>query len=321
MLAGEYAVLAGGRCLAVTIDRWLAVGVSARREPGVRVSSDLWPAAYELSQLTADACAREPLLQTLFAYGDEHPLSELAVEVRSNLDVKSGFGSSSAVRLATLLALDAYFKGSHPAAVMPRAHQVWQLQKAQQGFASGYDVLTQASGGLILWRPDYASWPGKVERLPLAPLDAWVQVWVGGAGAPTTAVGGSVRQHLAQDGRAAALRSCSEQLVDGLLALLQEGQPRALHTVLDANKKHREILAAAPHYPRSLLAVLSALPGCDAEWTFKTSGAGGEDALLLIGPAAQLGAPAQRLEALGWRRLEGAFTEKRAYSEIKGQSL
>lgn len=327
MLAGEYAVLKGGRCLAATVDQWLSVTVGPRsdRGQGVKVHSSIWPRPIELAQLTASQCAAEPLLQTLEAYHNEAALGDLSIQVDSAIDVKSGFGSSTAVRLAALLALDAWRRGRAEASpqgaaptLLARAREVWQLQQKQQNFASGYDVLTQVSGGLMAWQPNYENWPGEVQRLPSSGLRRSVQVWIGGAGAPTAALGSKVQSWLAEGRREAELFERSEELVAALrLFLEEEGQHAALERLMRANQAHRRILAAAPHYPLELLAKLEKLDGFDVTWTFKTTGAGGEDAVLLIGSPAALGTAAQAMGAAGWRRLEQPFTESRASWEIR----
>jgi hypothetical protein len=81
-----------------------------------------------------------------------------------------------------------------------------------------------------------------------------------------------------------------------------------LTKLIRATAAQRQALADSPHYPRDVAKHLQSLAGCDQLWSFKTTGAGGEDALLLVGTAADLPQPAAALAALNWYPLPAAFT-------------
>ncbi len=81
----------------------------------------------------------------------------------------------------------------------------------------------------------------------------------------------------------------------------------AVLTLVRAVAAHRQLFTGAPHFPQALAVALSEVDGCDLTWSFKTTGAGGEDALLLVGLEADLRAPAAVLKTLGWRRLRAGF--------------
>lgn len=306
MLAGEYAVLGGGRCIAATVDRCLKVRVSAGQG---RIRSDLWPGEEILWRDIAPSLKEEEaLFQVLACLDGQFPIEALDIEVKSDLDPRHGLGSSTAVRLATLAAIEAFHGQAEEPLV--QARRVWQWQLAQQSFASGYDALVQARGGLMLWSPDYTDWPGPLAAFPASALQPWIQIWVGGQGAPTQALGSSVRSWLSAQRLEIPLGESSDALVEAFHSLITEGSLEALSKVCRATAVHRQLLSAAPAYPRHLLAALEGLAGFDQQWTFKTTGAGGEDAVLLIGQAADLAAPAARLRALAWYPLQAHFSDQ-----------
>lgn len=309
MLAGEYAVLLGEPCLACTVDRYLELSVKAGSGS---VCSELWPEALHWPTIPLELRAREPLLQMLAFIDTTTPVAEISVEVRSQLDPAHGLGSSTAVRLAALMAIEAFAKPNKnlDEASTALAKTVWQLQCEQQGFASGYDALTQTVGGLIAWSPTYERWPGPYEKLSSRALARSVHVWIGGRGAPTATVGGAVRRWLAENRLEGALRERSNRLVSALKMYLNDGS--ALDEVCRATRAHRELFLEAPAYPRHVLERLASLDGFDQRWTFKTTGAGGEDALLLIGDQQDLSEAFQSLRSLGWEPLAAAFTDSGA---------
>lgn len=315
MLAGEYAVLNGGPCLALTVDRWLQVTVRSQEQAGFSVRTNLWPEVVELHTADPYAIQAEPLLQACDEAGRRLQLDRVRVDVHSDLTIAHGLGSSSAVRLATLMALQAFAEQTADLDTVSLARIAWNLQREQQLFASGYDVLVQSVGGLVHWEPDYTQWPGRFERLPLAPAHGWVHVFVGGQGAPTASFGGRVRRWLAAEGLEDDLGCRSHRLVEAFAQHFALGERSSLRELCTAVREHRQLFVAAPSYPHRLLELLSGLPGFDETWTFKTTGAGGEDAILLIGEAFGLGAAETALLTHGWRPLGARFGEQGACLE------
>lgn len=300
MLAGEYAVLQGSRCLSATVGARLTLDVSP--SDLFRVRSNLWPAEIILDE----RFSAEPLLDSLKANARIHDVPSALVEVRSELDVSYGLGSSSAVRLASHLGLLAYSKQAiefGPQSLWNAARDEWQLQSKQQGFASGYDLVTQVHGGYLEWQPDYEGWPGSIRPLNIAWLREWVHPYVGGAGASTLKVGGSVCQWLDQHRYWQDLQLRTEALVE---AFLNED----LRDLVQANHAHRDLLQKAPFYPQALYKQLASIRGFDRSWTFKTTGAGGEDAILLLGRKDHLTHVDLELRGNGWRPLSRPWSSQ-----------
>lgn len=313
MLAGEYAVLLGGRALAMTIGRNLTVTATVGASPhGCIIASEFWGAARAYQRLDeADPRVRaEPLLGAvafaLHAYGIDRGVE---VKVTSELDVRAGLGSSSALRIGTLMALAAASgQDLHPWAI---GRDAFDLQRRAQGRASGYDFATQLAGGVISFQRDggTATWPGRAERLGRPAEGAVPQVLrvvAGGRGAPTAKTMGGTFEYLESRGLLADLLPRSEALVDAFVQALGEGAPTK--ALIAAVPPMRALFEESPAYPAATAQALKNLPGCDRSWTFKTTGAGGEDALLLIGGPDELTAPLQALAARGWKDADPALS-------------
>ncbi len=205
MLAGEYSVLKGETALAVTVDQHLFVRLQDRMADGrCLVASNLWPAARSVG--LEDQANPDPLVAAVARGMALYHVQDVALRIDSELDVRHGLGSSSALRLGVLLAMEdvARSRAGKPAE-RPRA-ELWDigreavlLQRQAQAQASGYDVAIQLAGGMALIKPDLSSagpaaardWPGDFTPLPHAALNELGKVahlFVGGAGAPTTSV-------------------------------------------------------------------------------------------------------------------------------------
>jgi hypothetical protein len=348
MLAGEYAVLLGGRTLAVTIDRRLTVTAERRGEgEGIRIASNLWPEPRTLARAAVDdpdgprkganPAAADPLTAAVAFAARHYGLTDLGVTVASDLAVHYGVGSSSALRLSVILALGELAPAEIRLPRLDAARYAWLLQREAQSFASGYDVATQLVGGLVEFRnpavrrpmlagpsPDNADqWPVEItrhERL-LEPARELVHPFVGGRGAPTGKVLGETLAWLGQAGRVEALGAASEELVEafhGAFAARFDAYAQA--RLIAAVAQHRQIFAGSPHDPTGLHAALSRLPDFDETWTFKTTGAGGEDAILLVGEPSAVAVATDTLYRMGWDRLRARFAADGAAAGGEGPS-
>lgn len=77
-----------------------------------------------------------------------------------------------------------------------------------------------------------------------------------------------------------------------------------LHTLIEATAQWRRWFSASPHFPTHIDAALRTINGRDRKWSWKTSGAGGEDALIVIGYRADITAVSACLVALGWQNFD-----------------
>lgn len=343
MLAGEYSVLSPlGRALATTTTPRLTATLTAHtdRAPGLTLTSAYWPEplAIPISRIqSAKAGDDQPSWfekVAIAAYQRMIPAWQssphIAIDVDKALDVSFGLGSSSALTLACYAGIAALMDGPTGEEQLQAAFDlVARSNSFGEPLASGYDLLTQATGGLVLATPfddQYGRWPFRCQQVAFGQnLSEQVQIWVGGKGAPTTKIVGGVLANLKlgyepgvtkrrsqlwpPGGDWLSFCDLSDRLVEQMLSFLQGDEQRPsllLMTLVKLHRKHLHSVQPASFKP--LLSALASLPGCDENFTFKTTGAGGEDALLLIGPASELKRPAALLLEQGWYRLPGKIT-------------
>jgi mevalonate kinase len=334
MLAGEYAVLRGERAFTATVGRRLRVRARDGRSDGVldgsvTVSSDLWLTPRRVRPETAvEALVKEPLLHAVAAGRELTGLGDVTVAVDSELNPRWGVGSSSALRLGVLLAMDVLAESRKALATGEEtdggdeAGRPWRLARealrlqrlAQGGVASGYDIAAQVAGGFTVFEDDgksaEAPWPRTLESYgaeattALAPL---LHVYVGGKGAATGATTAATIAWLDEGTRWDELKKTSRALIDAFLAVVRRPGEPATKALITATAASRRVMAESPAAPAELLAKLAAVDGCDETWSFKTTGAGGEDALLVVGPAALLAPVETALAGSGWQRLDATL--------------
>ena len=317
MLGGEYCVLTrGAHALAFALDAYLEVyvryGTTARES--LTLHSNLWDAPRPVNAKTVSDDMLVTTVCELMPAG-EHKVEEM--RVTSQLNPRYGFGSSSALRLAlTFIAYLQQHDGSllvSQAKGWQLAKQAFELQKKSQGFASGYDVATQLVGGIVDYRSGGGEWPNfrDVRWLDNKGLhDNLVDVvhlFIGGKGADTTAVMHDSKNWLAAQGHE-SLTKVTQALLQALTNALRD--LHNLPAVIKATTQWREFFAAAPHFPAHIAAALQDVSWLNRRWSWKTSGAGGEDALIVVGHREDITVATACLAELGWQRFDYAVAER-----------
>jgi mevalonate kinase len=314
MLAGEYAVLRGGHSLAVTVDIGMNVKLSwIPTAAAWTINSNLW----EKPKIVDDdhTPQKDILCRAVQFAAKKTGLHGGTISITSALDVKHGLGSSSALRLGVCGAFFALQQAEKHgfAQSIPREslNAAWQLQSEAQGLASGYDVVTQYVGGLVEFNFDYSDnkWVPHWFKHHRDGLDSFVHVYVGGCGAPTTQTVQTTASWLDFGSRLDKFLDVSETLIDAFNLCIQQPNTTSLKALIAACAASRAQFAGSPHFPGNIAANLGLLPGIDKKWTWKTTGAGGEDAILLIGEQHETVAAAARLTELGWHRLNVKFSD------------
>ena len=313
MLAGEYAVLRGGHALAVTIDRSMVVDVTY--DPSATkwtIKSNIWDAPREVADFKS--IQTDPLCRAVQAAAKRVNLSGGVVDIHSNIEIADGIGSSSALRLGVCAAFQLLKQDRDPlrpsGVSLDSMKQAWALQTENQGMASGYDIATQYVGGLVEFTYHYDEnvWTPKWFKHDLETLKDYVHVFVGGNGAPTSSTMQTTASWLDGGVRFERLIDTSENLVDSFLNMIRWPSIENFRRLIMCTSAQRAIFAAGPHFPLSVAEALANVPGIDSKWSWKTTGAGGEDALLLIGPRNALTLAEEALGNLGWHRLNAPFT-------------
>lgn len=322
MLAGEYSVLfPKGKALSYTLDLYMSISLELTSSQDVVIESNLWQNPVVLSkQASITDYLDNPLMHCVF-YGVElFQLQNLGftLKIESDIEVKFGVGSSSALRLGVLYSL--WLLKNELVKPMPSEWEdkvvcltkAYEIQKSFQKRASGYDMLTQWYGGLIKSEPFNStdSWNHQVEILDHSGyqegLTDHVHVFVGGKGADTKLTMKDTLGVIEKTISLESFQGLSNDLVTRFTSFLSD-PISSNHRVnlFSLVKKQRSIMMKAQEKEfLGLLESIENLNGCDDNWSFKTTGAGGEDALILIGSKEDIELPKTHLEKNGWYPLK-----------------
>ncbi|MCK6531050.1 hypothetical protein L6R50_26975 [Myxococcota bacterium] len=282
LLFGEYAVLRGADAVCCAFDARIAATATALDAPVVEVDSP--------------RVLREPLRAPVEALGGDAPPglsfvwaclrsrfpfpwgSGVSLRVDAAFPRDWGLGSSSAVTVATLGALDALAGAPRDARAVAR-EAVARVRAVQGGVGSGADAATQAVGGLIRYRmAEEDGGAPEIEALPFptAPGAPVLRAAYTGRKASTTAM-------VADLGRR---RAPGDPLYDELGALaaaaadlLRAGRVADLGPLLDEGTRLHERLGTWPGDLSPALAAARRSPGVLGA---KPTGAGGGDSVLLL---------------------------------------
>lgn len=317
MLAGEYAILEGGEALACTINKYMTIYIHQEQNSFLRINSNLWnseiktPATEELSKEHRN----EPLIEAIWFGCKMCNLKGVRVVLESELDITFGIGSSSALRLGVITAISALSQALANKPIIKDkdwslAKVAFDLQKKGQGKASGYDIATQYEGGLILISPPTnGEWPGNIKafkkEIPL--INSFIHPFVGGKGAPTKDLVTKTNVWLDENNHKTYLQELSKKLIMEFQNSLSS--PTNLKPLFKAIGEHRKLFESSPYFPERVASILNAIEGLDETWSYKTTGAGGEDAILLIGQQKNIETPSKLLNSAGWNSLGSSFTE------------
>lgn len=308
MLSGEYAVMEGGDSLSFALNKYQSLTLEKREEGPSKVVSCLWEKPLYFSK-DSDLDNRTDMLSVSLRNAlREFPCPPFFLSVRNDFSVQSGFGSSSALRLALYTAIFLFSEASQERALSVSPSKFWSVAKKAYGDqleyqskASGYDLITQKVGSLVLYKRQ-GPWPESFQKLsPIEESLKYFHFFVGGSGAPTKKVMKETDLWLIKSGLKQDFYKTTESLTENFHSFL-EGKMSCFDMIPKLMKKHRQILSQGPHYPDHIEESLSSLAGFDSKWSFKTTGSGGEDALLFFGKVEDLGDVASHLKTFGWKR-------------------
>lgn len=330
MLAGEYSVLRGGHALAATLNYGMTVNVTwDPRAAFWEIYSNLWQ---EPKIIHDDHTPQTDILCRAVQFAAKKTgMHGGRVTIDSDLDISFGVGSSSALRLGVCGAFFALQKWNDikDNDCLPREAltSAWQLQSEAQGLASGYDIVTQFVGGLVEFNFDYAAnrWEPHWFKHHVDGLSKITHVFVGGRGAPTTTTMQTTGSWLDTAGRLDRLLDVSESLVDSFNAYIHSPDRGSFQRLVSSCAASRALFAGNPHFPTDLAQALSDISGLDRNWSWKTTGAGGEDAILVVAMDKDLKTITNQLALSGWHPMGARFSDDGAKilkiaSDIKAPS-
>jgi mevalonate kinase len=319
MLAGEYAILHGGECIACTVDRFMTISIDKAEQDEFILASNMWREPLSVVPGVFQNQNNDLFADTVLHAHHRLGLKGAKITIDSALDCSFGIGSSSALRLGVLLGLKALAKHERQETAELSDAEKWQaareaclLQRKQQQQASGYDIATQLLGGLVKMKPVPGAWPGRVATQPVQAdrLGALLQIWVGGKGNKTAAMVPMVHSWLDENRLVPDLMEVNSRLVAAFSRALsdqREAQDESL--LIQAACAQRQLFERSPGFPTALFDKFKTIPGFDSLFTVKTTGAGGEDALLIVGDKRHTFEARTLLTSLGWYPLEARFTQ------------
>lgn len=171
MLMGEHAVLRHQPALCAALDQRLTVTLLPQETDRIRIQSIL--GHYDSTR--DDLKVQPPFEFVLTIIKQLEPLlpSGFDLHITSQFSSTVGFGSSSAVTVATLAALSEWLKlPTDPMSIFETARGVIQNV---QGVGSGADVAASTFGGIVFYEME----PAKVEPIELEKLPAIQLIYSG----------------------------------------------------------------------------------------------------------------------------------------------
>lgn len=314
-VAGEYAVVEpGGRAVVVAVDRYVTVRVEPsgsgairsahygqhprrwQREPDGAV---VGPAGQPLDHVLAAVQTVEALVADLGIAPRFHTLT-IDSELDDASGRKYGLGSSAAVTVATVRALDGFYGLGLDAVEHYRLALLATVAVAPR--SSGGDLAASALGGWVDYRsPDRAAaaelrrrhgvraalrepWPLlRLERLPApAGLDLVVG-WTGEAASTTALVAQVEARRDERPGSYDDFLTASESVVADLVAGLREGDPERVLAAIGAARRLLVGLAATLGTEIETPALTRLCDAAEAVGAAaKSSGAGGGDCGIVL---------------------------------------
>jgi mevalonate kinase len=281
MLFGEHAVLHGHPALAVAVSARLRIDVSPLADR-VRIESAVLSAPWEGGRDLAGLSDRLAMLAPALRQASAR--TGFAMRFTGDLDANWGLGSSSAACLLTVAAT-ARLLGEEIelGSVIARAIA---LQRAFQGRASGYDVATQAAGGVVRYVRD-----GGGERVASGGGLPLLVGFTGGKGSTAGLIADVAARFSPDAAEFAAVGALADRAADALRA----GDLPALGALLNAG---HEAMVALGTVPPAIDATLRALQADPDVLGARLCGAGGGDCVAVLADDANFAARAMRSHGL-----------------------
>jgi len=179
MLLGEYAVLYGRPALVCAVDRTITVTLTPRADNRIHIFSSLHGEyVTDLSQLQIEK-PFQFVLAVLMA--NQHQLKHgWDITIYSEMTDQLGLGSSSAVTVATLTALQTALQ--QELSPQELVKQGVAIVRRVQGVGSGADIAAAVYGGMV----SYQAEPLSIEKIPV--LHPLVALYAGFKTATVTAI-------------------------------------------------------------------------------------------------------------------------------------
>lgn len=261
MLFGEHAVVYGHPCLVTAIDKRLQVTIT---------KTDLHTIAIDSPQ-TSDHRFIDAAIQAAFRrWGIHH--SGLQIETASSFTGNYGFGSSSAVTVGIVAAMQQLF--DKQASSQDIFESAYEAVLAVQGVGSGFDVAAATYGGTLL----YGRGGKPLEQLNI-PTGFELVVGYSGQKADTTTLVNMVKTKFENHPRTIGrIFSAIADLVKQAKTALSDGDWEKLGKYMDFNQEYLRDLGVSSERLEGLIVAAKQAGAYGA----KLSGAGGGDCMIAL---------------------------------------
>lgn len=280
MLLGEHAVVFGQPCIVTAVDQRLRV--SAEKNFDGKLSVDA-PQAKETKFVDATVA------KFFATAGRDIKNRGVSLTIRSDFTSQVGFGSSSAVSVATAKALSLVF--DIPLSDRQIFDLAYQVTLDIQGVGSGFDIAAATYGRTVMFKK-----AGEI----IEPLQQAVPIIVGytGVKADTPTLVKMVMKKYVEH------RKTMDKIFNGIGELVMKakeailaGDWERLGTLFNFDQDYLRDLGVSSE---KLEALISAAKDAGA-WGTKLSGAGGGDCMIAIGPQEKRSEIEQAIEQAGGR--------------------
>lgn len=281
MIMGEHAVVYNKPCIACSIDKGIRVLIELSdklllKAPNIGIKE--WIELNPEKPLKGAEFIAKVFKKFRELYEIENVKINSLSEFDFNLGSRKGsygLGSSSAVTVATALALDKLFNLKiSKEKIFELCYEV--IHEIQRGYASGFDIACSLYGGLILYQK-LIGFKAKVERLEVNSLPILV-CW-SGLDADTKKMVRSVHLRMKKDEKfySKVMDDIANLVIEAKEALLKEDWVK-LGYLMDKNQEMLRILGVSSSKLESLIAASKRAGALGS----KISGAGGGDNIIAL---------------------------------------
>lgn len=166
MLLGEHAVLVGHPALITSIEKRIFVSLTPLQTAEIEIHSPLGQLQFSLSNFPTDYPPTHAyVLETLKHWLNQEAPTGLSLQITSDFEPGVGLGSSTAVVVATLKALNQLRRT--PLSQQALFTLALQIIRQLQGQASGADVAASLYEGCLFYQNENAT------LLPCTPIIEW----------------------------------------------------------------------------------------------------------------------------------------------------
>jgi mevalonate kinase len=279
-IAGEHAIVYGRHAICCAID--LRISVTAEESDLVRIKSDLGTTGIDYGI--------HPYVSRVI----ERMLPEgngVSLEIRSDIPIESGLGSSAAVTVATIGSLNHIFNRGLTNEEI--AELAYECELEIQGIASPTDTFVSTMGGIFLLP----------EKRRLNGIDCDIVVGDSGTSSSTKELVTSVSALKDKYSTVESIIELIGDLAEEEIKFVQKGDYRSLGELMDINQGLLEALGLCnPKLSRLIYAAR------EKAWGAKLTGAGGGGCIIALVSHDKIDLVCEDIESAGGRAIKTKIT-------------